>query len=69
MSLGLKAVASATDPGIHKKMLGSDTQPSDLAKRTALIISNEELNDIMKIVKSLEGSALLIKNVSETIKN
>ena len=42
-------------------MLGSDT--------TTLIISNEEMNDIMKITKSLEESWLLIKGVSETIKN
>ena len=34
-----------------------------------LIILNEEMNDIMKIVKSLEESGLLIKGVSETIKN
>ena len=34
-----------------------------------LIISNEEMNDIMKIIKSLEESGLLIKGVSETIKN
>ena len=34
-----------------------------------LIISNEEMDDIMKIVKSLEDSGLLIKGVSETIKN
>ena len=36
---------------------------------TTLIICNEEMNDIMKIVKSLEESGLLIKGVSETIKN
>ena len=36
---------------------------------TTLIISNEEMNDIMKIVKSLEESTLLIKDVSETVKN
>ena len=36
---------------------------------TTLIISNEEMNDIMKIIKSLEESALLIKGVNETIKN
>ena len=36
---------------------------------TALIISDEEMNDIMKIVKSLEGSGLLTKGVSKTIKN
>ena len=36
---------------------------------TALIISNEKMNDIMKIIKSLEGSELLITGSSETIKN
>ena len=34
-----------------------------------IVISNEEMNDIMKIVKSLEESGLLIKGVSEAIKN
>ena len=34
-----------------------------------LIISNEEINDIIKIVTSLEESGLLIKCASETIKN
>ena len=36
---------------------------------TTLITSNEEMNDTMKMVKSLEESALLIKGVSEIIKN
>ena len=36
---------------------------------TTLIISNDEMNDVMKIVKSLEESGLLIKDVSKTIKN
>ena len=36
---------------------------------TTIVISNEEMNDIMKIVKSLEESGLLIKDVSEAIKN
>ena len=36
---------------------------------TKLIILNEEINDIMKIVKTLIGSGLLIKGVHETIKN
>ena len=49
-------------------MVGSGTRPSDLAKRTTLIISNEEINDFMKIIKSLEESGLLIKAVSKTIK-
>ena len=57
----LTAAALATDAAIHKKMFGSGT--------TTLIISNEEMNDIMKIVKSLEDSGLLIKGVSQTIKN
>ena len=44
--LGLTVAASATDAVIHKKMFGSGM--------TTLIILNEEMNDIMKIVKSLE---------------
>ena len=60
MPLGLTA-ASATDAAIQKKIFGSDM--------ITLIISNEELNDIMKTTKSLEESCLLIKDVSETIKN
>ena len=50
-------------------MFGSGTRSSDLASRTTLIISNEEMNDIMKIIKSLEESGLLVKGVCETIKN
>ena len=48
LPLGLTAAASTTDAAIHKKMFGSGTRPLDLAKRTTLIISNEETNDIMK---------------------
>ena len=60
--LRLTTAASATDAAIHKKMFGSGM--------TTLIISNEEMNHIMKIVKYLEESVLLIiKGVSETIKN
>ena len=36
---------------------------------TALIILNEEIEDILKILKSLEESQLLIQRISETIKN
>ena len=50
-------------------MFGSGTRSSDLASRTILIISNEGMNDTMKIIKSLEESGLLVKGVSETIKN
>ena len=55
------AAASATDTAIHKKMFRSEF--------SSLIISNKEMEDIMKIVKSLEASGLLIKGISETIKN
>ena len=50
---GLTAAALATDAAIHKKMFGSGT--------TTLMISAEEMNDIIKIVKFLEESGLLIK--------
>ena len=39
------------------------------SKTTTLIISNDEMEDIMKIVKSFEDSGLLLKGVSETIQN
>ena len=67
--LGLTAAASAADAGIHKKILGSG-RSLDLAlphNNTTLIISNDEMDDILKIVKSLEDSGLLLKGVSETI--
>ena len=41
-------------------------RPLDLAKGTTLIISYEEMNDILKVIKSLEESGLLIKAISET---
>ena len=50
-------------------MFGSVPRPSVLPKQSTLTILNGEMNDIMKIVKSLEESSLLIKGVSETIKN
>ena len=59
--LGLTAAASATDAAINKKRFGSDF--------TILIISKEEMNDVMKTVKSLVESGLLIKAVRQTIKN
>ena len=59
--LRLTAVAAATDAAIHKKMFGSGS--------TKLIISNEEIEEIMRKIKSLEESGLLIKYISETIKN
>ena len=60
--LGLIAAASAADAGIHKKVLGSGSD-------TILIISNDEMDGILKIVKSLEDSGVLLKGFSETIQN
>ena len=59
--LGLTAAVSAADAGIHKKILGSGN--------TTLIISNEEMNDVIKIVQALEDSNVLLKGVTETVKN
>ena len=59
--LGLSAAMSAIDGSIKKKMLGSVA--------TTLIISNDEMDDILKIIKSLEDSGVLLKGVSETIQH
>ena len=49
--LGLTAAASAADAGIHEKILGS-------GHNTTLIIPNDEINDIIKVVKPLKDSGL-----------
>ena len=59
--LGLTAAASATDVALHKKMFGSGMK--------TLIFFNEEMNDIMKIVKSYKESGLLRIGISETTEN
>ena len=61
LPLGLTAAASAADAGIHKKILGYGHN------NTTLIISNDEMDDIL--VKSLENSGVLLKGVSETVQN
>ena len=61
--LGLTPAASAADAGIHQKILRSGNNT------TTLIISNDEMRDIMKMVKSLEDSGLLLKRFSERIQN
>ena len=43
--------------------------PSSSHNVTTLIISNDEIGDIIKIVKSLEDSGLLLKGVTETVQN
>ena len=60
ISLGLTTVASATDAAIYKKCLDQDVLRTQLRVQQLLIISNEEMYDIMKIAKSLEESGLLI---------
>ena len=62
--LGLTAAASAADAGIHKKILGSEHNNT-----TTLIISNDKMKDIIRIVKSLDDSGLWLQGVSETIQN
>ena len=68
--LQLTAAAAAADARIHKNVLGSGKSPLDLAKHTTttLTMSNDEIPDIIKIVKSLEDSGLLLKGVRETIR-
>ena len=57
--LGLSAAMSAIDGSIKKKMLGSGTTT----------FSNDEMDNILKIVKSLENSGVLLKGVSEAIQH
>ena len=60
--LGITAAASAIDTGIQKKVHSSGT--------TTLIISNKEMNDVMKIVQTLaEDSNILLKIITKTIEN
>ena len=58
--LGLAASMSAIDGSIEKKIHGSGVK---------LIIEQEDMKDIMKIIKALENSGILLKGVSKTIKN
>ena len=59
--LGIIAAASAIDVGTQKKIHGS--------RATTLIISNEEMNDILKFVQALEDSNILLKGIAKKIKN
>ena len=60
--LGLTAEAAAADAGIHKKILGT-------GGNTTLIKSNKDMDDLIKTVKSLEDSRLLLKGVTESVQN
>ena len=60
--LWLTAAALAVNAGIHKKILAS-------GGHTTLIISNKEMDDLIKIIKSLEDSGLILKGVTESVQN
>ena len=60
LPLGLTSAASATDAAIQNKFYGSGM--------TTLILSNEEMNDTMKIIRCLEDTGLLIKGVVKQLK-
>ena len=59
--LGLSAAMSATDAAIQKKMYGHGN--------TTLIVSDNDMNDMIKIVKALEEHDILLKGITKTIKN
>ena len=58
--LGLTAAMSAIDGSIQKKIHDSGVK---------LIIEQEDMNDIMKIIEALENSGILLKRVTKTIEN
>ena len=58
--LGLTAAMSAIDGSIQKKIHGSGIK---------LIIEEEDMQDIIKIIKDLENSDILLKGVSKTTEN
>ena len=60
LPLGLTAAISAIDGSMQKKIHGSGVK---------LIIEQEDMNDIMKIIEALENSGILLKGISKTIEN
>ena len=69
--LGVTAAASAIDAEKKKKKIKNKKIKNKIhgSGTTTLIISNEEMNDIMKIVQALEDSNILLKGATKTIKN
>ena len=67
ITIRLTTPLSALDTGVHNNILGSGTSGHSGSGTTTLIISNKEMEDIMKIDKSSKDSGLLIKGVSQTI--
>ena len=64
--LGLKAAMSAIDGSIQKKIHGSGATKGAGIK---LIIVQEDMNDIIRIIEALENSGILLKGVTKTIEN
>ena len=58
--MGLTAAMPAIDGSIQKKIHGSGVE---------LIIEQEDMNDIMKIIEALENSGILLKGLTKTIEN
>ena len=65
-SLGLTAAMSAIDGSIQKKMRGERATKAEGIK---LVIEQEDMNDIMKIIEALENSGILLIGVTKTIEN
>ena len=70
ITLGLTVAASAADAGIYKNIVGSGKRPIESTLHIAtLITSNDEIEDIIKMVKFLDDSSLLWKGISQTVQN
>ena len=67
MALATMASASPIDGALQRKMNGRRTVRS--GKRIILVILNEDMDDVISIVKSVENSGVLINGVSETVKH
>ena len=55
-------LGSATDVAINQKIIGS-------RNHTTLIISNNDMQNLLEMVKSLEDSSILLDGITETVKH
>ena len=70
ITLGLTAASPAADAEVYKNIVGSGKRPLESTLHIAtLITSNDEMEDIIKMVKFLEDSSLLWKGISQTVQN
>ena len=70
--LGLTAAMSAIDGGIQKEIRGEGTSSANVKERgdgIKLMIEDEDMNDIMKTIKALEKSGILLNGFGKTIEN